>query len=396
MVVRDLVKEPQLDIICMQEVARFNLYRKLLWEQGGFVGVFQNRTGREDGCAIFWKPDKFDVEKVDLDQEEKAEIPHAFKFHKLEMGQHPELEGKTNVALGVTLTLKDTKEQISVFNTHLLYNPRRGDLKSVQVKMVCDFIADSIGISAENPSKRVVLAGDFNCTPWSPLMEFLRCGNLPEGLGRTAVDGQAIHNFRATPSRDVVRRLPHIPRAHIKPTVKFMSPETMEALRWKMWTPAALSSHAVKGQTHKLGPFFTSSYWPWHPLAEGRFPEPMCTQFHSSMFGNVDYLWYGGPDLHLQRVIAPPTLTKLVQKPGRGFGLVGLPSLNYPSDHVLIAAEYQLGTGECNSGFTPAEVGAAELPLPLSSHVHYHRVRRNRSRRVRRDASFNKRKAPPQ
>lgn len=66
---------------------------------------------------------------------------------------------------------------ICVANTHLLYNPRRGDVKLAQLAI----LLAEIGRLSRPPnggSSPVVLCGDFNSTPLSPLYRFLTTGRL--------------------------------------------------------------------------------------------------------------------------------------------------------------------------------------------------------------------------
>lgn len=71
---------------------------------------------------------------------------------------------------------------VCVANTHLLYNPRRGDIKLAQLAMLLAEIT-SVAFRKEGCFCPLVLCGDFNSVPSSPLYNFLREGKLNyEGL----------------------------------------------------------------------------------------------------------------------------------------------------------------------------------------------------------------------
>lgn len=49
------------DVICLQEVDRYYDLLKLM-EKAGYAGSYKRRTGDyADGCAMFWKADKFQL-----------------------------------------------------------------------------------------------------------------------------------------------------------------------------------------------------------------------------------------------------------------------------------------------------------------------------------------------
>ncbi|RQM30553.1 hypothetical protein B5M09_000252 [Aphanomyces astaci] len=115
-------------------------------------------TGAEthDGCSIFVKEDLFQIE---------AEIE--LEFHQ---PGHAILD-RHNVALALSLTYKPTKDTVVVATTHILFNPRRGDVKLAQMQLLLSTL-HALNIP------HVILCGDFNVTPKSALYAFLSKGRL--------------------------------------------------------------------------------------------------------------------------------------------------------------------------------------------------------------------------
>jgi protein angel len=71
---------------------------------------------------------------------------------------------------------------VCVANTHLLYNPRRGDIKLTQLAMLLAEIS-SVAHRKDGSFCPIVLCGDFNSVPGSPLYSFIKEGKLNyEGL----------------------------------------------------------------------------------------------------------------------------------------------------------------------------------------------------------------------
>lgn len=72
---------------------------------------------------------------------------------------------------------------LCVANTHLLYNPRRGDIKLAQLALLLAEV-DKLSCTSDGPRCPIILCGDLNATPSSPLYQLLHngvlnCHNLP-------------------------------------------------------------------------------------------------------------------------------------------------------------------------------------------------------------------------
>lgn len=66
---------------------------------------------------------------------------------------------------------------LCVANTHVLFNPRRGDIKLAQMALLLAEI-DKIAKTTEGSYYPVILCGDLNSVPDSPLYKFIRNGEL--------------------------------------------------------------------------------------------------------------------------------------------------------------------------------------------------------------------------
>ncbi|ESN98192.1 hypothetical protein HELRODRAFT_124292, partial [Helobdella robusta] len=165
---KNLLKEElsyyQPDIICMQEVHKNEFSRFFLPElqKLGYFGLYKKRTSdKEDGCATFFKHDKF------LCMSSKP-----MEFHC----KGVEVLNRDNVGLLMLLKpvekLKDFR--LCVANTHLLFNPKRGDVKLAQLMTLMAGIDDL----TDGEEQAVVLCGDFNSQPRSGLYDFLLSGRL--------------------------------------------------------------------------------------------------------------------------------------------------------------------------------------------------------------------------
>nr|XP_014352064.1 PREDICTED: protein angel homolog 2 [Latimeria chalumnae] len=124
------------------------------------------RTGRKpDGCAICFKLSKFSLV-----------LAKPVEFFRYNI----RLLDRDNIALVVLLQPTDPRRastHICVANTHLLYNPRRGDIKLTQLALLLAEV-DNVAHQKDGTYCPIILCGDFNSTPVSPLYSFIKEGNL--------------------------------------------------------------------------------------------------------------------------------------------------------------------------------------------------------------------------
>ncbi|XP_077409553.1 protein angel homolog 2 [Vanacampus margaritifer] len=155
------------DVLCLQEVQEDHFENQIrpALHARGYDCVYKKRTGtKPDGCAVAFKSSRLSL---------LSSNPVEF------FRPGDALLDRDNVGLVVLLrpTGAAADDFVCVANTHLLYNPRRGDVKLAQLAI----LLAEIGRSARPPdgaARPVVLCGDFNSTPWSPLFAFLTGGRL--------------------------------------------------------------------------------------------------------------------------------------------------------------------------------------------------------------------------
>lgn len=135
----------------------------------GYQCEYKKRTGsKPDGCAIVFKSSRLSL---------LSSNPIEF----LRPGDA--LLDRDNVGLVLLLQPNNAafssgrSTTICVANTHLLYNPRRGDIKLTQLAILLAEIS-RLSRLPNGSTSPVVLCGDFNSTPLSPLYRFLTTGYL--------------------------------------------------------------------------------------------------------------------------------------------------------------------------------------------------------------------------
>ncbi|PIN13577.1 Transcriptional effector CCR4-related protein [Handroanthus impetiginosus] len=182
------------DILCFQEVDRFQEIEAEL-KPRGYNGIWKMRTGDPaDGCAIFWRVSRFKLLHEESIEYNKLglrdNVAQIFVFESLN-GQN-----KKNGALTQS-TSSASSNRVIVCNIHVLFNPKRGDVKLGQTRVLLD---RAHAVSKLWDGAPIVICGDFNCTPKSPLYNFITGEKLDlSELPREKVSGQYSSEIR--PSR---------------------------------------------------------------------------------------------------------------------------------------------------------------------------------------------------
>lgn len=149
--------------------------------------MYKRRTGtKTDGCATCYRVSRF------------AEVSvSALEFYRPET----KLLDRHNVA--IVLLLRPAAPRgpstgtlgplLCVVNTHLLFNPRRGDVKLAQLAILLAEMHQMVqSQKARGLSCNLIVCGDFNSVPHMPLYQLITTGQLNyQGLPAWKVPLQA-------------------------------------------------------------------------------------------------------------------------------------------------------------------------------------------------------------
>ncbi|KAM4724508.1 protein angel homolog 1 [Anableps anableps] len=176
------------DILCLQEVQE-NHYHEQLYpalSHMGYTCVYQRRTGtKTDGCAVCYRSSCFTEAAVSK-----------LEFFRPETG----LLDRHNVGIVLLLRplvtrgaeVQEAGPPLCVANTHLLFNPKRGDVKLAQLAiMLAEIDAMIKSCKARGEHCNVVFCGDFNSVPHMPLYQLITTGELSyQGIPTWLISGQ--------------------------------------------------------------------------------------------------------------------------------------------------------------------------------------------------------------
>ncbi|XP_039845056.1 carbon catabolite repressor protein 4 homolog 3-like isoform X2 [Panicum virgatum] len=251
------------DLVCLQEVDRFQDIAEGM-KSRGYEGIFQRRTGdTRDGCAMFWKS-----KRLHLLEEDSIDFSEFNLRNNVAQICVFELNGAHKLVLG---------------NIHVLFNPKRGDVKLGQIRLLLEK---------------------------SAIYKFLTTMKLNISL----------HDRRQLSGLD---------------SSEFDLYELCSSLKYQ-WSDEEVRNATgysnVMVAEHPLK--LSSSYanLKGNSNNRGLHGEPLATSFHKKFLGTVDYLWYTH-GLECSKVL--DTFPIGVLRRTRG-----LPTREIGSDHLPIIAEF--------------------------------------------------------
>ncbi|XP_059212328.1 protein angel homolog 2 isoform X2 [Centropristis striata] len=332
------------DILCLQEVQQDHYENQIkpALQALGYQCEYKKRTGsKPDGCAVIFKTSRLSL--LSSNPVEYFRRGDAL-LDRDNVGQVLLLQPNDAAA---PADPSDPSSFICVANTHLLYNPRRGDIKLAQLAILLAEI-NRLSRLPDGSTNPVVVCGDFNSTPWSPLYSFLTTGRLEyKGMQSSMVSGQESvprgQRLLTAPLWSHSLGINHQCQYEKKPAAESCSSPTEKAISnltvEDLATKAAVTFYRARLE-HGLK--LLSSYQ-HHLKSDGR---PEITTCHSRTAMTVDYILYT-PEL-----VSPPSLPG-----GRGLQLLGrlslvgqseleevdgLPNRLHSSDHLPLLARFRL------------------------------------------------------
>uniref|UniRef100_A0A0E0A7X0 Endonuclease/exonuclease/phosphatase domain-containing protein n=1 Tax=Oryza glumipatula TaxID=40148 RepID=A0A0E0A7X0_9ORYZ len=187
-------------------------------------------------------------------------------------------------------------QKLVVGNIHVLFNPKRGDVKLGQIRMLLE---KANALAEKWGGIPIVLAGDFNSTPDLDI---------------------SLHDRRQLSGLD---------------SSEFALYDLCSSLKYQ-WSGEevrnATGSSNVMVAKHPLNICSSYAMLKGNSNNRGHHGEPLATSYHKKFLGTVDYLWYTA-GLECSRVL--DTLPVGFLRRTRG-----LPTREIGSDHLPIVAEF--------------------------------------------------------
>ncbi|VFR01813.1 unnamed protein product [Cuscuta campestris] len=191
------------DVLCLQEVDRFQDLEAEL-QLRGYKGIWKMRTGDAvDGCAIFWRGSR-----LKLLQEDFIEFKqHGLRDNVAQICVFELLDPHACRSSTTSTTCSSNTNKVVICNIHVLFNPRRGEMKLGQIRLLLDRADQFSKLWNGAP---VVICGDFNSTPKSPLYNFIAEQKLDiSEVARDKVSGQESGTLYSPKPSPSVKRVPY-------------------------------------------------------------------------------------------------------------------------------------------------------------------------------------------
>lgn len=345
-IIKELLNN-QADIICLQEVESEHLkslYRPKLAHYG-YECLYKKKTGyKVDGCAIFFKSKLFHL------------LGHkGIEFNRTDVAH---LLDRDNVGLIAILKPRiETKSESShliIANTHLIFNPRRGDIKLAQLKFFLSelesFSLQSCPPSSGNPATAptdaasqhktkassqprhqhpTILCGDLNSTPDSEVSRYI-LKNAPRTrllrpTTRSVTEGLVVvkEDEDITDEKDKMRHRVGDEETENGNTVTARKSGGLVGDDSERLVES-MEDHHMSDYDHSLK---FKSVFPTH----NRTGQKYVSTFSSEI---VDYIFYT-PKLRLESYKELLTKEQLNE--------VGpIPNADFPSDHITLGAKFVL------------------------------------------------------
>jgi len=163
------------DILCLQEVQSDQLDRFYASDLSklGYKGVYKQRTGdKGDGCAVFYKWKKFQLEDFVCVEFHQPRIPVLNRDNVAILAKFKPASGGGGTSSFVVAT------------THILFNMKRSEIKLAQMALLLAELDRFARPSSAPPPPNemylpTIVTGDFNMPPDSPIVsEFVQRGSV--------------------------------------------------------------------------------------------------------------------------------------------------------------------------------------------------------------------------
>ncbi|CAH2063664.1 unnamed protein product [Thlaspi arvense] len=307
---REIVKY-HADIVCLQEVQNdhFDEFFAPELDKHGYQALFKRKTNEVfvgntnsiDGCATFFRRDRFShVKKYEVEFNKAAQsLTEAFiplSQKKVALNRLV----KDNVALIVVLEAKfgnqaaeipGKRQLLCVANTHVNVSHELKDVKLWQVHTLLKGL-EKIAASADIP---MLVCGDFNTIPASAPHALLAMGKV-----------NPMHPDLAVDPLGILR--PHTKLSHQLPLVSAYSAFARMA-----------GSVTAEQQRRRMDPASN---------------EPLFTNYTRDFLGTLDYIFYTADTLTVESLLELLDEESLRKD-------TALPSPEWSSDHIALLAEFR-------------------------------------------------------
>ena len=313
------IRSHNADIVCLQEIGQgsynnyfreqlaYSGYKGVFWPRGRAMGMQEEEARAVDGCATFFKGNKFvllDKQLINFGQT-MVRRPDA----KGQDDIYNRLWQKDHIAVVVFLENRQTGSRFIVVNAHLYWDPAFKDVKLIQTAILMEEVTRLSRNYATWPACTDKTAFRFSEADGSetaaqaepaPSAEYasgdqiplIMCGDFNSSPGSAAYN-LIVHGGLAEEHPDLEKRL--------------------------------YGNLSRVGMTH---PFKLKS-------AYSSINELNFTNYTPDFRDILDYIWYSSTSLNVTALLGDVDKNYLQRVPG-------IPNFHFPSDHIALLAEFSV------------------------------------------------------
>ncbi|KAG5641853.1 hypothetical protein DXG03_004112 [Asterophora parasitica] len=322
------------DFVCLQEVditayedyflkhLKTQDYEGVHWPKSRYKTMKDTDRRQVDGCATFYKASKYTLVEKQL-----------IEFSAVAM-QRPDFEKtddmfnrvliKDSIAVVCLMEDKLTRTRFLIANGHIHWDPAYRDVKLVQAALLVDEIEKIANNFAKYPPPPPSAGTD----------------SAEKDAAGDSDEGAAAPGSSSKPKSPPPRPAPNYSDGTKIPIIicgDFNSvPDSGVS---EFLSTGQLSATHPDFMQHKYGKFTTEGLR--HRLnlksayAAPGAGEPPLTNYTPSFQGSIDYVWYSSATLAVNALLGEVDAGYLEK-------VVGFPNAHFPSDHVLIVAEFRV------------------------------------------------------
>ena len=320
-------------LICLQELNHIHYEDDFLphINEHGYKSIYLKRgSSKQDGCAIIYHQETFELDSYEtvnlgnpsvLDvqkQRENVGIIASFRPKAHSSSRHSD---------------RSTSGKFIVATTHLFFNPNRGDIKVLQLRILLAEIWKAATVVSNGQVKQlpIILCGDFNLLPNSLLYNFIVEGTLvsPNGVRTGDLSGQCAGSGRGSYINFEDLFIPAIGSDSC-----YLSHSHKCEANGSSSPPNHEETNGCPKVSHKF------SFSPVIPLIHPKSGEPFASTSVEDSVCLVDYIFYTQSSnlqveskLSLISYYELPTVSQV-----QSFG--PLPNFLIPSDHLPVEARF--------------------------------------------------------
>ena len=340
-------------ILCLQEAQEKHLYENLLptlKENQYKLAIFQKRTSdnKHDGCAILYKSNILKLigtkglelyvqDHPILDRDNAAVIS---RFQVINDNNN---NYSNNVSANREKTESNTiNSDIIVATIHVVFNPKRGDIKMEQSHLLCETISKFIDETGNSTSSTtpttlkpaVFICGDFNSGENSAIYKFFRTGNVDlTGVDHRKISGKnamyMINNIQKSNAINRMNNGHNRKNSRYDATKKIIYEHSLGKL-------SSLYDCTIDGNMN----YTNNNKYNHNNIGRN---EPWFTSFSNGKHPTtVDFLYFTPTNIQPKGYFSVPTYN-YIKRIGH------MPNELQPSDHVSLIGDFSFNASPVNS-----------------------------------------------